>query len=111
MDRRSKLELLDDPEFKRLSAARDRVCLVLTALTLAVYFGFIFLLAFNKEFFCRKVTANITVGIPIGIGVILLSWLLTGAYVLWANTRYDAMIHEIRGKVENGHRGHGPGQN
>ncbi len=105
-NRKLKLELLNDPEFLELSRARNRITAVLTALTLIVYYGFIFLLAFNKEFFGKKVTENITLGIPVGIGVIVLSVVLTGLYVRWANSRYDAMVRNIKSRVENGN---GPG--
>lgn len=105
-DKHLKLELLNDPEFRQLSRSRNRICITLTVLTLIVYYGFIFLLAFNKPFFGKKITTNITVGMPIGIGVIVLSVVLTGTYVRWANKRYDLMVRNIKSRVENAN---GPG--
>lgn len=100
IDRKAQHEILRDPEFLDLVARKNRISLILTILTLAVYYGFIFLIAFNKEFFGRKITSRITIGIPIGIGVILLAWVFTGIYVRWANRRYDGMVESVRGKIE-----------
>ena len=80
--------------------------MILTILTLLVYYGFIFLVAFKKSVFGIKITTNITLGIPIGIGVIVASWLLTGIYVRWANNRYDTLVQSVRDKVEKHDAGH-----
>lgn len=96
---RDRLELLHDPAFIALARARDRVSSWLTAAMLAVYFGFIFLIAFGREVFGWKVSENVPLGIPLGIGVIVVSWMLTGVYVRWANRRYDAAVAEIRRKA------------
>lgn len=99
-DPAKKLHLLDDPEFKELTASRNRISIALTIATLIVYYGFIFLVAFKKEFFGMKISENITIGIPIGIGVIVASWVLTGIYVLWANARYDTLVQNVKDKFE-----------
>jgi uncharacterized membrane protein (DUF485 family) len=98
--RRGNLKLLDDPEFKDLVARKNRFTIQLTILTLIVYYGFIFLVAFKKSVFGIKITTNITLGITIGIGVILASWILTGIYVRWANTRYDVLVQNVKNKLE-----------
>lgn len=96
------LHLLNDPEFKELAARKNRISLILTVLTLVVYYGFIGLIAFNRDAFGLRCFGRITLGIPIGIGVILLSWLFTGIYVRWANSRYDVMVENIRRKAQHG---------
>ena len=67
------LHLLQDPEFKDLVHRKTAISINLTIVTLIVYYGFIFLVAFKKSVFGIKITTNITLGIPIGIGVILAS--------------------------------------
>src|SRR5688572_405792 len=97
------LHLLDDPEFRAMARAKDRISLILTSITLVIYFGFIFLLAFNQklgDLIGRKITENVTLGMPLGVGVILSSFILTGIYVRWANGRYDAMVRAIRERVK-----------
>jgi uncharacterized membrane protein (DUF485 family) len=94
--------LLEDPDFRRLARVKNRVSLLLTAVMVVVYFGFIFLLAWRRDLFAARLGESLTAGIPIGIGVILASWLLTGVYVSWANTRYDAEVRRLRDKGAHG---------
>lgn len=89
---------LDSPEFHDLAARKNRVSWILTLAAVAVYFGFIFLIAFRKDLVGSKLTENMTWGIPLGIGVIVVSWLLTGIYVWWANGTYDVLVAELRRK-------------
>ena len=90
--------LLESPEFHSLAARKNKVSLILTLAIVAVYFGFIFLIAFRKDLVGTKLTENMTWGIPLGIGVILVSWLLTGIYVYWANRTYDVLVADLRKK-------------
>jgi uncharacterized membrane protein (DUF485 family) len=101
LDRGKIHELLSDPEFKDLAKRKDSISTILTVATLVVYYGFILLIAFNREFFGKKFTENIPIGIPIGIGVILISWAFTGLYVRWANSRYDAMVENMKRRAEH----------
>lgn len=95
----TKHEILASEEFKSLASRKNRISLVLTVIELAVYFGFVFLIAFNKDFLATDISGNITMGLPIGLGVIVLSWLLTGMYVWWANNNYDKMVNSIKDKI------------
>lgn len=93
--------VLEDRDFQELCRKRDLVTVTLTIISLLIYFGFIFLIAFGRDLMAHKVSQNVTLGIPIGIGVILVSWLLTGIYVFWANREYDALVERVREKVNN----------
>ena len=99
----SHLELLNDPEFRAMARKKNAISLVLTAAMLVLYFGFILLIAFRRDLFGDRLAGGITVGVALGVGVIILSWVLTGVYVRWANSKYDAMVETLRGKA-----GHGP---
>jgi uncharacterized membrane protein (DUF485 family) len=90
--------LLDSPDFHALAARKNAVGLTLTLLILLVYYGFIFLIAFRKDLVGAMLTANVTWGILLGIGVIVVSWLLTGIYVIWANRIYDVLVADLRRK-------------
>lgn len=76
---------------------RWRVALTLTALVLVTYFGFILLVAFNKPLLGRMIAPGLSIGIALGAAVIVIAWVLTGIYVRWANTRYDAALQAMRG--------------
>ncbi len=72
-----------------LDRARLRVAGSLTAAMVAIYFGFILLIAWAKPFLGRTLTRGLSVGILLGALVIVASWLLTWSYVRWANRHYD----------------------
>ncbi|MEN2994055.1 MAG: DUF485 domain-containing protein [Thermodesulfovibrio sp.] len=91
-----KEKILNSDEFKGLVRSKNAVSIILTLVELFIYFGFIVLLAYGKEIMTYKVYGPITAGIPIGIGVIVLSWLLTGIYVAWANKSYDEKVTNIK---------------
>lgn len=94
-------QLLEDPEFLKLARQKNTITLVLTILELVIYFGFIALVAYNKAFLARKMSEGsaITIGIPIAVGVIIVSWILTGIYIFWANNKYDAMVKSVKDRM------------
>ena len=97
MSSKSVHKILEDPEFKALTSQKNTVSAVLTIVELVLYFGFIALIAYNKPFLAQKVAdgSAITIGIPIAVGVIFFSWVLTGIYIFWANTTYDEMVKRV----------------
>jgi len=68
----------------------------LTAAVVAIYFGFIFLIAFEKPLLGRLIVPGLSVALILGALVIILSWLLTRIYVHWANAHYDGQLRGLR---------------
>jgi uncharacterized membrane protein (DUF485 family) len=101
MSKLKKEDILDDPDFKDLSSQKNTISTILTILELVIYFGFIALIAYNKPFLAQKLSAggSATIGIPIAIGTIILSWVLTGIYIWWANAKYDVLVKKVKDKV------------
>jgi uncharacterized membrane protein (DUF485 family) len=88
---------LDKQKFDELVRRRWTVSLTLTAIMLAIYYGFVLILAFDKELLSGKIAGGaMTLWIPVGIAVILAAWVLTGIYVAWANSTYDRLVKEIK---------------
>lgn len=89
--------VLANPKFHRLVHMRNRYALVMTLLVVIIYFGYILLVAFDKPFLGQKLRAGwvTSLGIPLGLGVIILTILITAFYVHMANTRFDAMAAEL----------------
>lgn len=85
-----------ETKLQALTRRRWRVALGLTAAMLAIYAGFILLIAFNKAALGALLTPGLSVGILVGVLVILSAWALTGIYVRWANRHYDAELARIR---------------
>ena len=86
----------NDPQFHELVRRRARLAWTLTALMIAIYFGFVLTVGFHKEIFAQSLFGGVmTVGIPVGVGVILAAFVLTGLYVFRANTTFDDMTQKI----------------
>ena len=81
-------------DLSSLSRARLKIALTLSACVIVLYFGFILLIAFRKEWLGRLVAPGLSLGILLGVVVIVGSWLLTWIYVRWANRHYDAALRE-----------------
>ncbi len=101
MSKLKKEDILNDPDFKKLSSQKNTISIILTILELVLYFGFIGLIAYDKQFLAQKVSVggSTTIGIPIAVGTILLSWVFTGIYIWWANAKYDELVKRVKEKV------------
>ena len=89
------LKVARSARYRELVRERSRFSWLLTAIMLVIFFGYILLIAFAPDLLARRVSSATTLGIPLGIGVILAGILLTGIYVYRANSRFDPMIAEI----------------
>ena len=89
--------IADHPKFQKLVRGRSRFAWTLSILMLLVYQGFILLVAFDRGFLSTPISSGSTItwGIPIGIGVIIFAFLLTGIYVIVANSRYDEINRQL----------------
>jgi uncharacterized membrane protein (DUF485 family) len=85
-----------NPKYQQLIAKRTRFGWTLTIIMLIVYFGYIGLIAFDKAFLAQPIGDGVTsLGIPVGLGVIVLTIILTGVYVIRANSEFDRLVREI----------------
>ncbi|MBL8433550.1 MAG: DUF485 domain-containing protein [Zoogloea sp.] len=85
-----------NPKYQELVSKRNSYSWMMTILMLVVYYGYIVLIAFNKEFLSQKLGAGVTsIGIPIGVGVILFTIIITGIYIRRANTEFDALKEQV----------------
>ena len=83
-------------KYHELRRKRNTFGWTLTVLMLVVYFGYIALIAFNKPFLAQPIGNGVTtLGIPIGLGVIIFTIVITGIYVRRANGEYDKLTAEI----------------
>jgi uncharacterized membrane protein (DUF485 family) len=85
------------PKYQELRAKRTGYGWWLTLAMMVVYYGFIVLVAFNKEFLSQRLGAGVmTYGIPIGFGVIVFTIIITAIYVKRANGEFDDLVDAIR---------------
>ena len=86
-----------NPKFLQFVRTRNNYSIILSIMMMIVYFGYILLIAFDKQFLATKVATGSTmsVGIPMGIGVLVFTIIITAIYVRRANTEFDATKDEI----------------
>lgn len=90
-----------DPQFTELVRKRSSFAWTLSVLMILIYFGFVLLVAFDKQLLAQSLAGGVTtVGIPIGIGVIVSAFVLTGIYVARANSSFDEMTRQIIERVK-----------
>src|SRR5512143_730006 len=85
-------EVITSHDFKRLVAKRWSVSGILLVLLFITYYGYILLVGTNKAALAQKVGEVTTLGIPLGVGVIVFSFILTAIYIGWANKSYDPEV-------------------
>jgi uncharacterized membrane protein (DUF485 family) len=96
MDATLTQRIANDPRYQELKSRRSRFGWWLTAAMMVVYYGFILLVAFDKPFLATRLGLGVTtIGMPIGLGVIVFTIVITGIYVRRANKEYDALTEQI----------------
>ena len=94
------LRIAAHPSYQRLKARRSRFGWWLTAAMMVVYYGFILLVAFDKPLLASRLGEGVTtLGMPIGLGVIVFTIVITGIYVRRANNEFDRLTEEVRQAV------------
>ena len=93
--------LRNNPKYHEMVSKRNRFGWLMAILMLTIYYAFIMTIAFAPQVLGRPIsdTSVITIGIPIGLGVIVTAFLLTGIYVYRANTVFDRMNDELKREV------------
>ena len=88
--------VLRNPKYQQLRRRRNKLGWTLAILMWIVYYGYISLIAFDKEFLARPLGTGVTtLGIPIGMGVIVFAVAIIGYYVLRANREFDSLTRDI----------------
>lgn len=85
-----------NPQFQELERRRGGFAWTLAVIMLVIYYGFILLVAFWPEVIAARIGGGVvTLGFPLGLGVILSAVVLTGIYVVRANGEFDRLTREI----------------
>lgn len=90
-------KIAESPTYQKLVKTRSAFGWLLTFVMMWIYFGFIYLVAFRKDLMSMKLgTGVMTLSIPLGIGVIIFTVMLTGFYVSRANNEFDKLTAKIK---------------
>jgi uncharacterized membrane protein (DUF485 family) len=88
------------PAYHELKARRTSFGLWLTLAMLVVYYGFILLVAFNKPLLASRIGDGVmTLGMPLGLAVIVFTIAITALYVRRANSEFDDLSEQINKAV------------
>ncbi|MEA2073852.1 MAG: DUF485 domain-containing protein [Campylobacterota bacterium] len=90
-----------NPDYKKLVQTRTKFAINLSIAMLVVYFTFILTIAFNPSLLGTPLSSDsvTTIGIPIGIAIIIFAFILTGIYIKRANSEFDDLNNAIKKSV------------
>ena len=92
-----------NPDYQKLVSARSGFAIKLSVAMLVVYFTFILTIAFNPSALAIPLSADsvTTIGIPIGMAVIIFAIILTGIYTKRANGEFDDLANKIKNSLKD----------
>ncbi|QOP43866.1 DUF485 domain-containing protein [Sulfurimonas sediminis] len=92
-----------DPDYQKLVKTRQGFALKLTVAMLVVYFAFILTIAFDPATLAVPLSSKTvtTIGIPIGMAVIVFAFILTGIYTKRANGQFDDLANKVKNKLKD----------
>lgn len=88
------------PEFQDLRNRLRRFVFPMTAFFLVWYGIYVVLGAFAHDFMATKVWGDVNVGLLIGLGQFLTTFVITGLYVRFANRELDPRAAALRERLE-----------
>ncbi|MDM5270588.1 DUF485 domain-containing protein [Sulfurovum sp. zt1-1] len=94
-------QIKHNPKYQELVSKRSKFAWTLTIIMLVVYYAFILFIAFSPETLGESMSGGITtIGIPIGIAIIIFAFAMTGIYVKRANGEFDDLLREVKKDLE-----------
>jgi uncharacterized membrane protein (DUF485 family) len=100
MDKEIIEKIKNNPSYQELLAKRGPFAWKLTILMLVVYYAFILTIAFSPVTLGTALGDGVTtIGIPVGIIIIIFSFILTGIYTNRANSEFDKLVESIKEDV------------
>jgi uncharacterized membrane protein (DUF485 family) len=95
-------KIKQNPKYAELVKKRTGFAWGLSIVMLIIYYAFILTIAFKPTLLATPISAGsvITIGIPIGVVIIISAFILTGIYVYRANTEFDVLTDEIKKELK-----------
>jgi len=87
----------NNPKYQKLVTERSKFAWTLSIIMLVVYYAFIMTIAFSPETLGTKIGSGVmTIGIPVGIAIIFIAFILAGIYTRRANGEFEQLAKEVR---------------
>lgn len=94
-------QIKNNPKYQELVSKRSSFAWTLSVIMLVIYYAFIMIIAFNPEILGAKTGEGVmTVGIPVGIAIIIIAFALTGIYVRRANGEFDELAQQVKDELK-----------
>ena len=91
----------NNPDYQKLVKTRNKFAWTLTIIMLVVYYAFILVIAFDPSLLGTRIGSGVmTVGIPVGIAIIIIAFVLAGIYVRRANGEFDVLTQQVRDELK-----------
>ncbi len=101
MDLDTVQKIKNNPKYQQLVSTRSKFAWKLAIVMLVIYYAFIMTIAFNPSALGASMSGGVTtVGIPVGVAIILIAFALTGIYTKRANTEFDGLTKEIKEELK-----------
>ncbi len=97
----SVVQVLESPAFKHLVARRLTVSVVGIVLLFVTYYGYVIVIGASPDTLKQKIGEYTTLGIPVGVAVIVIAFFLTWFYVIWANRSYDPEVQRLKSELKH----------
>lgn len=93
----------ENPKYQELISKRNSFSLKLGIFVLVMFYSYIVIVAFNKEIFATKIAEGYmtTIGFPIALAILVISFITTLIYVKRANTEFESLINDIKKDVRD----------
>jgi uncharacterized membrane protein (DUF485 family) len=90
------------PKYLELVSKRRAFVWILSTIMLVIYYAFILLIAFDPAWLGKPVSEGMvtSIGIPVGMLIIILAFILTGIYVQRANREFDELTNQIKAEIK-----------
>lgn len=95
-------KIQSNEDYRQLLKKRSSFSITLTIVMLVVYFAFILTIAFKPSLLGTPLSEGsvVTIGIPIGIAIIIIAFVLTGIYTYRANGEFDDLSNKIKNELK-----------
>ncbi|PID47262.1 MAG: hypothetical protein CR967_05010 [Proteobacteria bacterium] len=95
-------QIKQNKNYKELVSKRSTFSVALAIFILVIYYGYILTIAFEPSLLGTKIGWGVmTIGYPIGGGIIIVSFLCALIYVKRANTEFEDLISKIKNDIKD----------
>ena len=102
MDKDLVKKIKSNPKYNELVSKRNSFALKLSLFVLAMFYGYVLVIAFNKEILATKIGDGVmTVAYPVGAAIIVISFITTLIYVSRANSEFEDLEMAIKDDVKD----------